>query len=90
MLDIALSGLLIAAVAFLLHEMYRFRVLHARKYEVPTEKIWEKFVGMRPDDLSEYNLTEKVQHLEKKIDDVKEQIKKQNELTKRLVEELGK
>jgi hypothetical protein len=90
MIDVAVSGLLIAAIIFLVYELRRFGILHSRKYEVPTEKIWEKFVGIRPEDMAESNLTEKVQHLESKIDDVKSELRKQRELTKKLVEELGK
>ena len=90
MLETVLSALMIVSVVFLLYELYKFRVLHARKYELPTEKIWEKFVGIRPEDMAEFNLTEKVQHLEKKIDDVQEQLEKQIRLNKKLIEELGK
>jgi len=85
-----LSVLLIVSVCFLIYELRRFGVLHARKYEVPTEKIWEKFVGIRPEDMAEPNLTEKVQNLDNKIKGVQEQIEKQRKLTKKLIEELGK
>jgi hypothetical protein len=90
MLDTVLSVLLIVAVGFLIYELRRFSVLHAKKYEVPTEKIWEKFVGIRPDDMTESNLTEKVQHLDSKMNDVNAQLDKQRKLTKKLIEELGK
>jgi len=73
----------------LLYELRKFGRLHSKKYELPTEKIWEKFVGIRPEDMSESNLTVKVQEMEKKITHLKEKIDKQNKLTKKLVEELG-
>lgn len=90
MWDIALSVLLLASIVFLIYELRKFGVLHARKYELPTEKIWEKFVGIRPEDMAESNLTEKVQHLESKIEGIEGQIEKQKKLTKKLIEELGK
>jgi hypothetical protein len=90
MWDIALSVLLIASVLFLLYELRRFGVLHARKYEIPTEKIWEKFVGIRPEEMTESGLPEKIQHLENKIAGIEQRIDKQNKLTKKLIEELGK
>lgn len=90
MWDIALSVLLLASIVFLIYELRKFGILHARKYELPTEKIWEKFVGIRPEDMEESNLTEKLNHLESKIAGVEGQIEKQKKLTKKLIEELGK
>jgi hypothetical protein len=88
--DITVSVLLVASVIFLVYELRRFRVLHARKYELPTEKIWEKFVGIRPEDMADSDLTTKFQHLERKMDGLHEDFKKQRTLTKKLIEELGK
>ena len=90
MWEIALSVLLLVSIAFLLYELRKFGVLHAKKYELPTEKIWEKFVGIRPEDMAETNLTEKVQHLEAKLESMEGMIEKQKKLTKKLIEELGK
>lgn len=90
MIDIALSVLLVAAVIFLVYELRKFKVLHARKYELPTEKIWEKFVGIRPEDMADSDLTSKFQKLERKMDELHEDFKKQRTLTKKLIEELGK
>jgi hypothetical protein len=90
MIDIAVSVVLIASVVFLVYELRKFRVLHARKYELPTEKIWEKFVGIRPEEMADSDLTTKFQHLEKKMDNIHEDFKKQRSLTKKLIEELGK
>ena len=90
MLDIALSVLLIASVAFIIYELRRVSILHARKYEVPTGKIWEKFVGIRPEDMAESNLTEKVQSMGNEMKDVRLELDKQRKLTKKLIEELGK
>lgn len=89
-MDIALSVLLIASVLFLIYELRRFGVLHAKKYELPTEKIWEKFVGLRPEEMTESGLPEKVQQLENKIAGIEQRIDRQNKLTKKLIEELGK
>ncbi len=90
MIDIALSVLLVAAVIFLVYELRKFKVLHARKYELPTEKIWEKFVGIRPEDMADSDITSKLQKLEGKMDELHEDFKKQRTLTKKLIEELGK
>jgi hypothetical protein len=90
MWDIALSVLLLASVVFLIYELRKFGALHARKYELPTEKIWEKFVGIRPEEVDDSSLPEKVQHLEGMIAGMEEQISKQKKLTKKLIEELGK
>ena len=88
--DIALSALLIASVVFLIYELRKFNVLHARKYEIPTEKIWEKFVGLRPEDMTESNLIMKIQSLENDVKEMHRQLGKQRDLTKKLIEELGK
>lgn len=85
-----MSVLLMVSVCWLIYELRKFGLLHARKYEIPTEKIWEKFVGIRPEDMAESNLTEKVQHLDNKIKGMQEQLDKQKKLTKKLIEELGK
>ena len=90
MIDIAVAGLLVASVVFLVYELRKFRALHSKKYELPTEKIWEKFVGIRPEEMADSDLTVKFQHLEKKMDDLHEDFKKQRTLTKKLIEELGK
>jgi len=90
MLDIALTVLLAASVLFLVYELRQFRVFHARKYELPTEKIWAKFVGVRPEDMADSDLTVKMQRLERKVDELRDDFRKQNKLTKRIVEELGK
>jgi len=90
MIDIAVSVLLIASVIFLVYELRKFKVLHSKKYELPTEKIWEKFVGIRPEELADSDLTSKFQHLEKKMDGLHEDFKRQRQLTKKLIEELGK
>lgn len=90
MIEIAVSVVLIASVVFLVYELRKFRVLHARKYELPTEKIWEKFVGIRPEEMADSDLTTKFQHLEKKMDNLHEDFQKQRSLTKKLIEELGK
>jgi hypothetical protein len=90
MLDIALSAILVASVLFLIYELRKFKVFHAKKYELPTEKIWEKFVGVRPEDMADSDLTVKLQKLEGKMDEIHEDFKKQRTLTKRLIEELGK
>ncbi len=90
MIDVALSVLLIASVLFLVYELRKFKVLHSRKYELPTEKIWEKFVGIRPDDMADSDLTSKLQHLEGKMDELHNDFKQQKKLTKKLIEELGK
>ena len=90
MLEMALSVLLIASIIFLIYELRKFRVLHARKYEMPTEKIWEKFVGIRPEEMEESNLTVKIQNIDKKIDHFKGELQNQKKIIKRLVEELGK
>jgi hypothetical protein len=88
--DIALSAFLIAALLFLVYEMRRFKLLHARKYELPTERIWEKFVGVRPEEMADSDLTIKIQRLEGKINEIHEDFKKHRKLMERLVEELGK
>lgn len=90
MIEIAVSVVLIASVVFLVYELRKFRILHARKYELPTEKIWEKFVGIRPEEMADSDLTTKFQHLEKKMDNLHEDFRKQRSLTKKLIEELGK
>lgn len=90
MYDIILSILLIASIIFLIFELRRFSVLHSRKYELPTEKIWEKFIGIRPEDMAESNLTEKVQSLDRRINDIQGELEKEKKLTKKLIEELGK
>lgn len=89
-LDIVVSVLLIASVAFLVYELRKFKVLHSKKYELPTEKIWEKFVGIRPEEMADSDLTTKFQHLEGKMDQLHEDFKKHRSLTKKLIEELGK
>jgi hypothetical protein len=89
-LDIALSAILVASVIFLIYEMRKFKALHAKKYELPTEKIWEKFAGVRPEDMADSDLTVKLQRLEGKVDEIHEDFKKQRKLTKKLIEELGK
>jgi len=89
-LDIALSAALIASVIFLLFELKRFKILHSRKYEVPTEKIWEKFVGIRPEDLADSDLTLKIRHLDSRVKELEDKLEGQKKLTKKLVEELGK
>jgi hypothetical protein len=88
--DIALSAFLIAALLFLVYEMRRFKLLHARKYELPTEKIWEKFVGVRPEEMADSDLTIKIQRLEGKVNEIHEDFKKHRKLMERLIEELGK
>jgi hypothetical protein len=88
--DIVLSVFLIASLLFLVYEMRRFKMLHARKYELPTEKIWEKFVGVRPEEMADSDLTLKIQRLEGKMDEIHEDFKKHKKLMERLVEELGK
>ncbi len=88
--DIALSVVLVASILFLVYELRRFRVLHAKKYELPTEKIWEKFVGVRPEDMADSDLTTKVQKIEGKLDRIHEDFEKQRKLTLKLIEELGK
>ncbi len=90
MIDIVLSVMLAASVLFLVYELRKFRILHAKKYELPTEKIWEKFVGIRPEDMADSDLTTKFQHLESKMDELHDDFKKQRTLTKKLIEELGK
>ncbi|UCD02803.1 MAG: hypothetical protein JSV63_03395 [Candidatus Aenigmatarchaeota archaeon] len=90
MIEVAVSVLLIASVIFLVYELRKFRLLHSKKYELPTEKIWEKFVGIRPEEMTDSDLTSKFQHLEKKMDDLHEDFRKQRKLTKKLIEELGK
>ena len=89
-LDIALSVILVASVLFLVYELRKFKTLHARKYELPTEKIWEKFVGIRPEEMADSDLTVKVQRLEGKLDKIHEDFEKQRKLTLKLIEELGK
>ena len=89
-LDIALSVILVASVLFLVYELRKFKTLHARKYELPTEKIWEKFVGIRPEEIADSDLTVKVQRLEGKLDKIHEDFEKQRKLTLKLIEELGK
>lgn len=90
MLDTLLSVLLIAATGYLIFELRKFGNLHAKKYEIPTEKIWEKFVGIRPEDMAESNLTEKLQNMEKHNQEIHTELEKQRKLTKKLIEELGK
>ncbi len=89
-LDIAVSVLLVASVGFLVYELRKFKTYHSKKYELPTEKIWEKFVGIRPEDMADSDLTTKFQHLEGKMDGLHEDFIKQRQLTKKLIEELGK
>ena len=88
--DVVLSAFLIASLLFLVYEMRRFKLLHARKYELPTEKIWEKFVGVRPEEMADSDLTLKFQRLEAKMNEIHEDFKKHRKLMERLVEELGK
>jgi hypothetical protein len=88
--DVVLSVCVIASLLFLVYELRRFRTLHAKKYELPTEKIWEKFVGVRPEDMADSDLTLKMQKLENKMDEIHEDFKKHRKLMERLVEELGK
>jgi hypothetical protein len=88
--DIILSIFLIASLLFLVYEMRRFKMLHARKYELPTEKIWEKFVGVRPEEMADSDLTQKIQRLETKMEEIHDDFKKHRKLMERLVEELGK
>lgn len=90
MIDILLSACLIVSIIFLVYELRKFRVLHARKYELPTERIWEKFVGMRPEEMADSDLTLKMQRLEGKMSEIHEDFKKHRKLMERLVEELGK
>jgi len=89
MIDVLLSVLLIASVIFLVYELRRFKVLHSKKYELPTEKIWEKFVGIRPEELDDANLKAKVQKLEGKIAEMNSRLDSQRRLVKKLIEELG-
>ncbi len=89
-LDIGLSVFLVASVVFLIYEMRKFKTLHSKKYELPTEKIWEKFVGIRPEDMADSDLTMKVQKLEGKLDQIHNDLEKQRKLTLKLIEELGK
>ena len=86
MIDMLLSVFLLASVIFLVYELRRFGSLHSKKYELPTEKIWEKFVGIRPEDLSLSSLI----HLESRIKELDDKLEAQKKLTKKLIEELGK
>jgi len=90
MLDVVLSAVLIAAVLFLTYELYKFRTLHRNKYEIPTEHIWEKFVGIRPEDMADSDMTLKIQKLEASISALHEEHEKQKKITKMLIDELGK
>ena len=85
-----MSALLVGSVVFLVYELRKFNVLHSRKYELPTEKIWEKFVGIRPEDMADSDLTLKIQKLERHMEELHQDFRKQRELTKKLIEELGK
>ena len=90
MIDIIMSLAVVVSIIFLIFELRRFKVLHSKKYELPTEKIWEKFVGIRPEELDDADLALKVKKLEKKVSDTNERLEKQKQLTKKLIEELGK
>ena len=90
MLDVVLSSFLILSIVFLVYELRKFSSLHAKKYEIPTEKIWEKFVGIRPEDMSESDLTMKVNDLEKQLKEIRHELEGQKKFTKKLIEELGK
>jgi len=90
MIDMLLSVFLLASVIFLVYELRRFGSLHSKKYELPTEKIWEKFVGIRPEDLADSDLTLKVRHLESRVKELDDKLEAQKKLTKKLIEELGK
>jgi len=90
MIDILISVFLVASVLFLIYELRKFGVLHSRKYELPTEKIWEKFVGVRPEDMADSDLTMKVGKLETRIKELEGSLEGQRKLTKKLIEELGK
>jgi len=90
LLDIALTVVLVGSVFFLVYELRMFSRLHFRKYELPTEKIWEKFVGIRPEDMADSDLTLKINKLEAMVRELDSKLEAQRKLTKKLVEELGK
>jgi len=90
MLDLAISAVLVLSIIFLVYEIRRFGNLHAKKYELPTEKIWEKFVGLRPEDMADSDLTMKMQKLENRISHLEDQVGHHKKLSRKLIEELGK
>ena len=90
MLDILISVFVVASVIFLVYELRKFSVLHSRKYELPTERIWEKFVGIRPEEMADSDLTLKVKQMESRLKDIDGKLDSQKKLTKKLIEELGK